>query len=113
MPKQMDPRLAYDDPLLASRDFFYSITLFPLGFPLTVESNSQDILQAARASWSYFPQTFDREPVISFAWRIGNSFRRLTTCSQLSVARPSVCRSFPTLKIFSFAILLPAISLDG
>jgi hypothetical protein len=63
MPKQMDPRLAYDDPLLASRDFFHSITLFPLGFPLTVESNSQEILQAASASWSYFPQTFDREPV--------------------------------------------------
>src|SRR3982750_2824968 len=64
MPKQMDPRLAYDDPLLASRDFFYSITLFPLGFPLTVESNSQEILRAASATWSYFPQAFDREPVL-------------------------------------------------
>jgi hypothetical protein len=63
MPKQMDPRLAYDDPLLASRDFFYSTTLFPLGFPLTVESNSQEILRAASASWSYFPQAFDREPL--------------------------------------------------
>src|SRR3954470_13157160 len=63
MPKQMDPRLAYDDPLLASRDFFYSTTLFPLGFPLTVESNSQEILRAASTSWSYFRQAFDREPV--------------------------------------------------
>jgi hypothetical protein len=63
MPKQMDPRLAYDDPLLASRDFFHSRTFYPLGFPLTVESNSQEILRAASASWSYFPPVFDREPM--------------------------------------------------
>jgi hypothetical protein len=64
MPKQMDPRLAYDDPLLASRDFFYSATLFPLGFPLTVQSNSQEILRLASASWSYFPRAFDCEPAL-------------------------------------------------
>ena len=64
MPKQMDPRLAYDDPLLASRDFFYSTTLYPLGFPLTVESNSQDVLRAASSGWSYFPKAFDHEPII-------------------------------------------------
>ncbi len=64
MPKQMDPRLAYDDPLLASRDFFHSITLFPLGFPLRIESNSQEILQAASASWSCFQPAFDCEPVV-------------------------------------------------
>ncbi len=64
MPKQMDPRLAYDDPLLASRDFFYSVTLFPLGFPLTIESNSQDILRAASTIWSHFPRAFEREASI-------------------------------------------------
>src|SRR4051794_5618156 len=63
MPKQMDPRLAYEDPLLASRDFFHSTTVYPLGFPLTVESNSQEVLRAALASWSYFPKAFDREPL--------------------------------------------------
>src|SRR5689334_18081550 len=64
MPKQMDPRLAYDDPLLASRDFFYSVTLFPLGFPLTVQSNSQEILRLASTSWSYYPQAFDCRPAL-------------------------------------------------
>jgi hypothetical protein len=64
MPKQMDPRLAYDDPLLASRDFFHSVTVFPLGFPLTVESNSEDILRAASTSWSYYPQAFNGEPAL-------------------------------------------------
>ncbi|MFL6416034.1 MAG: HPr kinase/phosphorylase [Bryobacteraceae bacterium] len=64
MPKQMDPRLAYDDPLLASRDFFYSRTLFPLGFPLRVESNSQHILRAASETWGYFPQAFQQESLV-------------------------------------------------
>jgi hypothetical protein len=59
-----ETRLTYDDPLLASQEFSYSRTLFPLGFPLKIETNSEDVLEAAAASWSFFPCAFEEEPIV-------------------------------------------------
>src|SRR5277367_2057711 len=35
----------------------------PLGFPLDLETNSQDVLEAATEGWGLFSQAFDAAPV--------------------------------------------------
>src|SRR5271155_1075975 len=37
--------------------------VFPLGFPLDLETNSQDVLEAASEGWELFTQAFDDAPV--------------------------------------------------
>jgi hypothetical protein len=37
--------------------------LYPLGFPLDLETNSQDIIEAASEGWGHFSQTFEEAPV--------------------------------------------------
>jgi hypothetical protein len=51
------------DPLRSNVAFPHSIVVYPLGFPLQIESNSELIIQAARESWAQFPQAFD-EPLV-------------------------------------------------
>ena len=57
--RPLETRLTYDDPLLASQEFSRSRTYFPLGFALNIETNSEDVLEAAAASWSFFPRAFE------------------------------------------------------
>jgi hypothetical protein len=51
------------DPLRSNVAFPHSTVLYPLGFPLQLESNSESIIQAARESWAQFPPAFDEPPV--------------------------------------------------
>lgn len=37
--------------------------VYPLGFPLDLETNSQDVLDAASEGWGLFSQAFDQAPV--------------------------------------------------
>lgn len=64
MQEQIETLPTYDDPLLASHECSHSITLFPLGFPLVVESNSEDVIHSASKSYGYYPQAFDEDPVV-------------------------------------------------
>lgn len=47
---------------LLPRDLFQE-TFYPLGFPLTVASNSQAVLDAAHLEWDAWTQAFDEPPV--------------------------------------------------
>jgi hypothetical protein len=51
------------DPLRSNVAFPHSIVVYPLGFPLQLESNSELIIRAAQESWAQFPQAFDEPPV--------------------------------------------------
>jgi hypothetical protein len=51
------------DPLRSNVAFPHSVVVYPLGFPLQLESNSELIIQAAEESWAQFPQAFDEPPV--------------------------------------------------
>ena len=64
MPEQIGPQLAYDDPLLSRHEFVHRQTFYPLGFPLTIETNSEEVLQAASESWCFFGQQFETKPMI-------------------------------------------------
>jgi hypothetical protein len=64
MQEHLETQPICDDPLLASYECSQSITLFPLGFPLIVESNSEEVIHSASTSWACFPQAFDEDPIV-------------------------------------------------
>jgi hypothetical protein len=51
------------DPLRTTIELPHTARLYPLGFPLIVESNSPSAIRAARESWAEFPRAFDEPPV--------------------------------------------------
>jgi len=51
------------DPVLARAAFPFQKTYFPLGFPVSITTNSQLVLEAADQSWGNFKQLFDRVPI--------------------------------------------------
>jgi hypothetical protein len=51
------------NPLLADFELPLRRTYYPLGFPLELETNSMDVIQAASEAWSRFSQAFDETPV--------------------------------------------------
>lgn len=59
---QSEP-IEFGDPVLAHMAFSHRETYFPLGFPVTVTTNSEEVLKAARRSWGRFDQRFDTEPI--------------------------------------------------
>lgn len=50
------------DPMCARIDLPYNETFYPLGFPLEVETNSEEILTAVAESWHGFVKLFDTPP---------------------------------------------------
>ena len=38
---------------------------FPLGFPLAVRTNSEQVLAECRTQWAHFPQRFDTDPMLA------------------------------------------------
>jgi hypothetical protein len=54
---------SFGDPLLAHADFHFQKTYFPLGFPVSIVTNSQHVLKAADQSWGALERLFDREPI--------------------------------------------------
>jgi hypothetical protein len=55
--------IEFGDPTLVRTTFPLSETYFPLGFPVTVSTNCDEVLQAARENWSGFTKLFDTEPI--------------------------------------------------
>jgi hypothetical protein len=63
MTGQADTQPMVFDPLLASAELPLRAVLYPLGFPLEIQTNSERVIEAARESWSQFEQEFDTRPV--------------------------------------------------
>ena len=53
----------FGDPILAHTALDRAAMFFPLGFPVSVTTNSEAVLEAARESWGCFERRFDTEPV--------------------------------------------------
>ena len=51
------------DPVRSRAALPLRTTLYPLGFPLRLESNSPAVIQAAMESWTAFPHRFDETPI--------------------------------------------------
>jgi hypothetical protein len=51
------------DPLLYHLDFPFRAVFSPLGFPMSISSNSAALLAAAEQTWGPFPALFPAEPV--------------------------------------------------
>jgi hypothetical protein len=51
-----------EDPASACIDLSFTQTFYPLGFPLEVETNSEEILAAVAESWHGFVKLFDTPP---------------------------------------------------
>jgi hypothetical protein len=51
------------DPVLSEFAFPLRATFYPLGFPLILETNSADVIQAMSEGWGPFPQEFETAPM--------------------------------------------------
>ena len=64
-----------DDPVLARFSFPLHRTFYPLGFPVVVETNNEEVLNSAAASWQTFVKLFDTDPIrIKVGVREGRQF---------------------------------------
>jgi hypothetical protein len=55
--------IEFGDPVLAHVSFPHRKTYFPLGFSVTITTNSPEVLEAAEQSWGRFTHLFDRPPI--------------------------------------------------
>ena len=53
----------FGDPVLAHASFPFRRDYSPLGFPVTLTSNSEEVLEAADQSWGSSVRIFDTEPI--------------------------------------------------
>jgi hypothetical protein len=53
----------FGDPILARAALPFQFTFFPLGFPVSIATNSQMVCDAAKQSWGGFKQFFNRETI--------------------------------------------------
>jgi len=53
----------FGDPVLAHFPMHLHQTFYPLGFPVQIETNSEEVLSCAAASWQGFVKLFDTEPI--------------------------------------------------
>ena len=53
----------FGDPILAHAPLSRHAIFYPMGFPVSVTTNSQAVLEAAREAWSWIPRGFDRPQV--------------------------------------------------
>src|SRR5260370_25616705 len=51
------------DPVLSAHPLPLRARFYPLGFPLDLETNSTDVMQASSEGWGLFPQAFDERPM--------------------------------------------------
>jgi hypothetical protein len=63
MPENPSTEQATVDPVLCNARLALRRTFYPYGFPLLLESNSDDVLQAAEEGWGAFTQAFEEVPV--------------------------------------------------
>lgn len=78
-----DP-IDFGDPVLAHVSFPHQKTYYPLGFPVTVATNSPEVLEAADQSWRHFTHLFDRPPI---RLQIGISEAESRICPPTPVCR--------------------------
>jgi hypothetical protein len=76
--------IEFGNPVLANTRFELSETFFPLGFPATIETNSEAVLDAARECWNSFPRLFDTEPI---RMQIGVTEGESNICPPMPVGR--------------------------
>lgn len=62
-PQQLIAEQVQPDTFLAGFDLRLRQTFYPLGFPLLLETNSPEVLEAAEEGWCEFSQTFDLPPM--------------------------------------------------
>ena len=56
-------QMAFGDPALAHAPFPLSETYYPLGFPVVISTNCDEVLKAAAENWRGFTKLFDTEPL--------------------------------------------------
>ncbi len=63
MTEDLSPIQTVPDPVLSERELPLRRTFYPLGYPLVLETNSHDVIQAAEEAWGATEQMFAVEPV--------------------------------------------------
>lgn len=74
MPAELQTPETVDDIFLEEVPLAIRTTLFPLGFPLEISTNSETVMRAARESWGAFPALFPETPVslrLAVTWHEG------------------------------------------
>jgi hypothetical protein len=74
----------FGDPVLARFRMPLRETFYPLGFPLQIETNCEEVLNSAAASWQGFVQLFDTPPI---RVRVGVTEGRSSECPPTPVSR--------------------------
>ena len=72
------------DPCLRSTEMRFGALFYPLGFPLQLRTNSEEVVQAAVECWGKFEQQFDNPPL---QVRIGVLESESTACPPTPVCR--------------------------
>jgi hypothetical protein len=60
--ERMEP-IRFGDPVFAHAEMKLRANFFPLGFPVTIATNSPAVLKAAHQSWSRFTRQFETDPI--------------------------------------------------
>jgi len=63
MPEHFNAEQILCDPALCEFDLPLRRRFFPLGYPLDLETNSPDVMEAADEGWGQFSQAFEERPV--------------------------------------------------
>lgn len=74
----------FGDPVLARVEFPYRQTFYPLGFPVKVEANTPEVLEAASKSWGRFNQLFQTETI---SIRVGVTVSHSNECPPTPLCR--------------------------
>jgi hypothetical protein len=53
----------FGDPVLAQASMKFHAVYFPLGFPVSITTNSPAVLDAAQQSWGHFTRQFETDPI--------------------------------------------------
>jgi hypothetical protein len=55
--------IAFGDPTLSATPLHLQATFYPLGFPLSIRTNSEQVMKAAEKTWGEFERLFAIEPI--------------------------------------------------
>ena len=72
------------DPVLAQFSMPLRETFYPLGFPMRIETNCEEVLHAAAVSWHGFTRLFDTAPIVI---RVGVHGGRSSQCPPTPTCR--------------------------
>jgi len=88
-PRQLLTENIHSSALLASLELGLRQTVYPLGFPMELETNSDEVIAAAREGWGDFAPAFD-EPPIRLCLGVTDSDASLLTIKSVFAAREHV-----------------------